>query len=144
LDEVFAASVLTPNNRTLTAFLFAGLEPETTGTVMIGERRVNGRPPPRQRSIAIVFRNYAVFPHMTVRDTIVFGLRMKKAWAGLIERQVARSAELMHILQLRDRDSGQLWGGQRQRAAVGRGQRLACRPDFGTRRERPARVRRHS
>ncbi len=106
--------------------IIAGLEVETSGTVMIGERRVNGLPP-RQRSIAMVFQNYAVFPHMTVRDNIAFGLRMKKVQAGLIERQVARSAELMHIEPLLDRYSGQLSGGQRQRVAVARA--LAVQPD---------------
>ena len=75
----------------------------------------------------MVFQNYAVFPHMTVCENIAFGLRMKKADAALIEQQVSRSAEMMHIEHLLDRYAGQLSGGQRQRVAVARA--LAMQPD---------------
>jgi multiple sugar transport system ATP-binding protein len=76
--------------------IIAGLETETSGDVIIGDKRVNGLSP-RERNIAMVFQNYAVFPHMTIGENIGFGLRMKKADAATIRRQVKRSAELMHI-----------------------------------------------
>jgi multiple sugar transport system ATP-binding protein len=106
--------------------IIAGLETETSGDVTIGGKRVNGLSP-RERNIAMVFQNYAVFPHMTIGENIGFGLRMKKADAATILRQVRHSAELMHIENLLDRYAGQLSGGQRQRVAVARA--LAVRPD---------------
>jgi multiple sugar transport system ATP-binding protein len=106
--------------------IVAGLETETGGAVKINGRRVNGLAP-RERNIAMVFQNYAVFPHMTIGDNIAFGLRMKKADPSLIARQVKRSAELMHIEHLLDRYAGQLSGGQRQRVAVARA--LAVQPE---------------
>jgi multiple sugar transport system ATP-binding protein len=106
--------------------IIAGLETETSGDVIIGGRKVNGLSP-RERNIAMVFQNYAVFPHMTIGENIGFGLRMKKADAATIDRQVKRSAELMHIEHLLGRYAGQLSGGQRQRVAVARA--LAVQPD---------------
>ncbi len=75
----------------------------------------------------MVFQNYAVFPHMTIGENIAFGLRMQKADAARIERQVRHSAEMMHIEDLLERYAGQLSGGQRQRVAVARA--LAVQPD---------------
>jgi multiple sugar transport system ATP-binding protein len=106
--------------------IIAGLETETSGDVMIGGKRVNGLAP-RERNIAMVFQNYAVFPHMTIAENIGFGLRMKKADDATVKRQVQRSAELMHIEHLLERYAGQLSGGQRQRVAVARA--LAVQPD---------------
>jgi multiple sugar transport system ATP-binding protein len=106
--------------------IIAGLETESSGEVFIGGRRVNGLAP-RERNIAMVFQNYAVFPHMTIADNIGFGLRMKKADDATVKRQVQRSAELMHIEHLLERYAGQLSGGQRQRVAVARA--LAVQPD---------------
>ena len=106
--------------------IIAGLETETSGDVIIGGKRVNGLAP-RDRNIAMVFQNYAVFPHMTIAENIGFGLRMKKADEATVKRQVQRSAELMHIEQLLERYAGQLSGGQRQRVAVARA--LAVQPD---------------
>jgi multiple sugar transport system ATP-binding protein len=106
--------------------IIAGLESQTAGDVTIGTQRVNGLPP-RRRNIAMVFQNYAVFPHLTIAENIAFGLRMKKADAATIDRQVARCAELMHIGHLLQRHAGQLSGGQRQRVAVARA--LAVQPD---------------
>ncbi len=106
--------------------IMAGLETESAGEVRIGERRVNGLPP-RLRNIAMVFQNYAVFPHMTIADNIGFGLRMKKVDEATRRSQVQRCAELMHIEHLLDRYAGQLSGGQRQRVAVARA--LAVQPD---------------
>jgi multiple sugar transport system ATP-binding protein len=106
--------------------IIAGLETPTEGEVWIGDRRVD-RLPPRERGIAMVFQNYAVFPHLTVFENIAFGLRMKKLPQAEIERRVSGTAELMHIDQLLKRYSGQLSGGQRQRVAVARA--LAMEPD---------------
>jgi multiple sugar transport system ATP-binding protein len=106
--------------------IIAGLETETSGIVSIGGRKINGLAP-RDRKIAMVFQNYAVFPHMTIGENIAFGLRMRKADPALIDRQVQRSAEMVHIEHLLDRYAGQLSGGQRQRVAVARA--LAVQPD---------------
>jgi multiple sugar transport system ATP-binding protein len=106
--------------------IVAGLETETAGDVLIGGKRMNGLPP-RERNIAMVFQNYAVFPHMTIEENIGFGLRMKKAPEDKVKQQVQRAAELMHIEHLLARYAGQLSGGQRQRVAVARA--LAVQPD---------------
>ncbi len=106
--------------------IIAGLETPTEGEVWIGGRRVDHLPP-RQRGIAMVFQNYAVFPHLTVFENIAFGLRMAKLENAETERRVRRTAGLMHIDQLLERYSGQLSGGQRQRVAVARA--LAMEPD---------------
>jgi multiple sugar transport system ATP-binding protein len=106
--------------------IVAGLETPTQGEVWIGGRRVDHLPP-RERGIAMVFQNYAVFPHLTVFENIAFGLRMKKLPQAEIDKRVVRTAELMHIEQLLKRYSGQLSGGQRQRVAVARA--LAMEPD---------------
>jgi multiple sugar transport system ATP-binding protein len=106
--------------------IIAGLETPSTGEVWIGGRRVD-QLPPRERGIAMVFQNYAVFPHLTVFENIAFGLRMKKMPQAEVDRRVSRTAEMMHIEQLLKRYSGQLSGGQRQRVAVARA--LAMEPD---------------
>jgi multiple sugar transport system ATP-binding protein len=106
--------------------IVAGLETPSQGEVWIGGKRVDHLPP-RERGIAMVFQNYAVFPHLTVFENIAFGLRMQKMPQADVERRVTRTAELMHIEQLLKRYSGQLSGGQRQRVAVARA--LAMEPD---------------
>ncbi|MBL8591162.1 MAG: ABC transporter ATP-binding protein [Devosia sp.] len=106
--------------------IIAGLESPTRGEVWIGGKRVD-QLPPRDRGIAMVFQNYAVFPHLTVYENIAFGLRMKKLPQPEVDTRVRRTAELMHIEQLLKRYSGQLSGGQRQRVAVARA--LAMEPD---------------
>ena len=105
--------------------IIAGLEMQTSGRVLIGDRDMTGVPP-RRRGLAMVFQNYAVFPHMTVRDNVAFGLRMTGADADRIARQVARATELLHIEPYLDRYPAQLSGGQRQRVAVARA--LAVEP----------------
>jgi multiple sugar transport system ATP-binding protein len=106
--------------------IIAGLETETSGDVWIGGEKVNGKPP-RARNIAMVFQNYAVFPHMTVFENIAFGLRMKTKLAEAeIRVRVERSATMMHIESQLPKFSGQLSGGQRQRVAVARA--LAVEP----------------
>ncbi len=106
--------------------IIAGLETETSGDILINGKRMNGLPP-RERNIAMVFQNYAVFPHMTIAENIGFGLRMKKASDDKVKKQVQMAAELMHIEHLLERYAGQLSGGQRQRVAVARA--LAVQPD---------------
>ncbi|SET93704.1 ABC transporter ATP-binding protein [Paracoccus homiensis] len=106
--------------------IIAGLETATTGEVWIGGRRVDHLPP-KDRGIAMVFQNYAVFPHLTVFENIGFGLRMQKLPNDEVKRRVERTAGLMHIDQLLKRYSGELSGGQRQRVAVARA--LAMEPD---------------
>jgi multiple sugar transport system ATP-binding protein len=99
--------------------MIAGLEEVSSGTIFIGERPVNGLPP-RDRDIAMVFQNYALYPHMTVRENLAFGLVMRKRPPGEISAAVAETAEILEISHLLDRKPRQLSGGQRQRVAVGR------------------------
>ncbi len=106
--------------------IIAGLETQSEGEIWIGGRRIDHLPP-RKRGIAMVFQNYAVFPHLTVYENIAFGLRMQKQPQAEVDQRVRRTAELMHIEQLLQRYSGQLSGGQRQRVAVARA--LAMEPD---------------
>ena len=105
--------------------IIAGLETQTSGRVLIGGADVSALPP-RRRHLAMVFQNYAVFPHMTVRENVAFGLKMAGADAARIERQVGRAAELLQIGPYLARYPGQLSGGQRQRVAVARA--LAVEP----------------
>ncbi|RIH87433.1 sn-glycerol-3-phosphate import ATP-binding protein UgpC [Calidithermus terrae] len=106
--------------------IIAGLEHADTGRVFIGGRDVTALPP-RSRRIAMVFQNYAVFPHLTVYENIAFGLRMQKASPERVRAQVDRAATLMHIEGLLGRYPAQLSGGQRQRVAVARA--LAVEPE---------------
>ena len=105
--------------------IVAGLETQTSGAVFIGGRDVSALPP-RKRGLAMVFQNYAVFPHLRVRDNVAFGLVMAGADAARIARQVERAASLLHIEPYLDRYPAQLSGGQRQRVAVARA--LAVEP----------------
>ena len=106
--------------------IIAGLETASEGEVWIGGRRIDHLSP-KDRGIAMVFQNYAVFPHLTVFENIGFGLRMQKLPNDEVTLRVERTAELMHIEQLLKRYSGELSGGQRQRVAVARA--LAMEPD---------------
>lgn len=106
--------------------IVAGLESASEGEVWIGDKRVD-KLPPRERNIAMVFQNYAVFPHLTVYENIAFGLRMAKLSQEIVDDRVTRTAKLMHIDPLLQRYSGQLSGGQRQRVAVARA--LAMEPE---------------
>lgn len=106
--------------------IIAGLETASSGEVWIGGRRIDHLSP-KDRGIAMVFQNYAVFPHLTVFENIGFGLRMQKLPNDEVTRRVEKVATLMHIEQLLKRYSGELSGGQRQRVAVARA--LAMEPD---------------
>ncbi|MCA1406008.1 ABC transporter ATP-binding protein [Ensifer sp. IC3342] len=105
--------------------IIAGLETSTSGDVLIGGKSVIGLPP-KERGLAMVFQNYAVFPHMTVYENVAFGLRMQKADDARVKAQVEKAAGLLHIEQYLDRYPNKLSGGQRQRVAVARA--LAVEP----------------
>jgi ABC-type sugar transport system ATPase subunit len=97
----------------------AGLEDPTSGSISIGDRAVNGVEP-RDRDIAMVFQSYALYPHMTVRDNLAFGLRMRHTPAAEIERAIGEAAAMLEITHLLTRYPRELSGGQRQRVAMGR------------------------
>jgi sn-glycerol 3-phosphate transport system ATP-binding protein len=99
--------------------LLAGLDKPTSGEVRIGGTVVNGLTP-GQRDIAMVFQNYALYPHMTVYRNLAYGLRQRRTPRGEIDRRVRGTASLLQITELLDRRPGQLSGGQRQRVAMGR------------------------
>jgi len=99
--------------------LVAGLEEATAGNIYIGERLVNDVAP-KDRDIAMVFQNYALYPHMTVYDNMAFGLRLRKYPRAEIDRRVKEAAEMLGIQELLARKPKQLSGGQRQRVALGR------------------------
>ena len=99
--------------------MIAGLEEVTSGTISIGGRVVNDLPP-KDRDIAMVFQSYALYPHMTVRENLEFGLKMRKTPRAEIDRLVGAAAEVLGLADLLARKPKQLSGGQRQRVAVGR------------------------
>jgi ABC-type sugar transport system ATPase subunit len=99
--------------------LLAGLESATTGEVRIDDQVVNGLTP-QQRNIAMVFQNYALYPHMSVRRNLAFPLRMLKLPKAEVARRIAWAAELLQLTDLLERMPRQLSGGQRQRVAMGR------------------------
>jgi len=99
--------------------IIAGLEPSSGGDILIGGRNVNNVHP-KDRNIAMVFQSYALYPTMSVRRNVGFGLEMRKVDARTREAEVHRAAELLQIEHLLDRKPGQLSGGQRQRVAMGR------------------------
>ena len=99
--------------------MIAGLERPTSGTIVIGERDVTHLPP-QERDIAMVFQSYALYPHMTVRENMAFGLRLRKQPDETVARRVAEVAEALGLGPLLERKPAQLSGGQRQRVALGR------------------------
>jgi multiple sugar transport system ATP-binding protein len=99
--------------------LMAGLERVTDGVIRIGDRDVTDLPP-QQRDIAMVFQNYALYPHMTVRENLGFGLTMRKQPRQVIDQRVNAVAASLGLDALLDRKPAQLSGGQRQRVALGR------------------------
>src|SRR5881398_599728 len=99
--------------------MLAGLENITSGTISIGERVVNNVQP-KERDIAMVFQNYALYPHMTVADNMGFSLKLRNARPEDIKKGVKRAAEILALTPLLDRYPRQLSGGQRQRVAMGR------------------------
>jgi multiple sugar transport system ATP-binding protein len=105
--------------KTTTLRMIAGLEEATAGSIEIGDRDVT-RLEPKERDVAMVFQNYALYPQMSVRDNIGFGLRARKLPRDEIVRRVDLAAELLGIEQLLKRKPGALSGGQQQRVAIGR------------------------
>jgi len=99
--------------------MIAGLEEISAGALSIGDRVVNDLPP-KDRDVAMVFQNYALYPHMTVRENMEFGLKIRKMPKEDIARMVNEAAKLLGIDHLLDRKPKQLSGGQRQRVALGR------------------------
>jgi multiple sugar transport system ATP-binding protein len=99
--------------------MVAGLEEISEGEIRIGERVVNDLEP-QERDVAMVFQNYALYPHMSVRDNIAFGLKMRKVPRGERERAVDEIGRVLGLGELLDRKPRQLSGGQRQRVAMGR------------------------
>jgi multiple sugar transport system ATP-binding protein len=99
--------------------MIAGLEGVTSGTIHIGERLVNNLPP-AERDIAMVFQNYALYPHKTVAANMAFALRMRRMDRAEIKRRVDRAAEILGLTPYLDRYPRALSGGQRQRVAMGR------------------------
>jgi multiple sugar transport system ATP-binding protein len=105
--------------KSTTLRMIAGLEEITRGVIRIGERVVN-RLPPKDRDIAMVFQNYALYQHMTVYDNLAFGLRNRKVSEAAIKTEVMRAAGILGIEQLLRRKPRELSGGQQQRVALGR------------------------
>ncbi len=99
--------------------MIAGLEHISGGEVRIGNKRVNDVPP-KERDIAMVFQNYALYPHMTVRENMAFSLELAKKDKATVDSKVGRAAEILALGALLDRYPRQLSGGQRQRVAMGR------------------------
>ena len=99
--------------------MIAGLEEVTSGTVRVGDQVVNSLPP-KDRDIAMVFQNYALYPHMTVAQNLAFGLRMRKTPKQEIERRVRTAASILGLEPYLGRKPAALSGGQRQRVAMGR------------------------
>jgi multiple sugar transport system ATP-binding protein len=105
--------------KTTTLRMLAGLERPTYGTIEIGGRVVN-RVPPKDRNIALVFQSYALYPHMTVRGNLAFGMKARRESRAHIRTRVQEVAETLGVRELLDRRPAELSGGQRQRVALGR------------------------
>jgi multiple sugar transport system ATP-binding protein len=105
--------------KSTTLRMIAGLEEISRGTISIDGRPVNDVPP-KDRDIAMVFQNYALYPHMSCRENMAFGLKLRKMDRAEIDRRVNEAAEILSISHLLDRKPKALSGGQRQRVAVGR------------------------
>jgi len=99
--------------------MIAGLEDITSGELRIGQKVVNDLPP-KDRGVAMVFQSYAIFPHMTVRENVAFGLTIAGASKAEKDAKVAEAARILQMEHLLDRRPSQLSGGQRQRVAIGR------------------------
>lgn len=105
--------------KSTTLRMIAGLEEITEGTIKIGDTVVNDVPP-KDRDIAMVFQNYALYPHMDVYNNMAFSLKLRKFPKDEIDRRVKEAARILGIEDLLDRKPKQLSGGQRQRVALGR------------------------
>jgi ABC-type sugar transport system ATPase subunit len=113
--------------KTTTLLMIAGIYKPTTGSIKFDQRVMNFLPP-KDRNIGMVFQSYALYPHMSVFENIVFPMKLKKTPANIMQERAQRVADMMGIGQLMDRKPGQLSGGQQQRVALGRA--LAKEPDL--------------
>ena len=119
-DREFAVLVGSSGCGKTTALrMIAGLEKATSGDIFVGETRVNDLEP-RERDIAMVFQSYALYPHMSVRENMGFGLRIRQIEQKEIDERVMEAADILGIRDYLDRKPKALSGGQRQRVAVGR------------------------
>ena len=105
--------------KSTTLRMIAGLEDISEGDIRIGERVVNDLPP-RKRNVSMVFQNYALYPHMDVRNNLGFGLKIAGQPKDVVERRVREAAEILGLSELLDRIPAELSGGERQRVAMGR------------------------
>ena len=105
--------------KTTSLRMIAGLEEITEGTLRIGDKVVNDVAP-KDRDIAMVFQSYALYPHMSVRDNLAFGLKLRKVPKPEIEKRINDAAGILQLEKLLDRKPKELSGGQRQRVALGR------------------------
>jgi ABC-type sugar transport systems, ATPase components len=105
--------------KSTTLRMIAGLEEISSGDLLIDDKRVNDVEP-KDRDIAMVFQNYALYPHMTVYDNMAFGLKLRRVPKADIDKQVKNAAEILDLTSLLDRKPKALSGGQRQRVAMGR------------------------
>ena len=103
--------------KSTTLRMIAGLEKPTSGQIYIGDKPVNDVAP-KDRDIAMVFQNYALYPHMTVYENIAYGLRLRKFPKRIIDEKVREAARSLAITELLDRKPKALSGGQRQRVAI--------------------------
>jgi putative spermidine/putrescine transport system ATP-binding protein len=107
------------SGKTTTLLMLAGFEPPTAGEIFVSGRPVS-RLPPHRRNIGMVFQNYALFPHMTVRENLAFPLQVRRMARPEIEDRVRRALEMVELPKMQDRRPAQLSGGQQQRVAVAR------------------------
>jgi multiple sugar transport system ATP-binding protein len=105
--------------KTTSLRMIAGLEEITDGTLRIGDRIINDVPP-KDRDIAMVFQSYALYPHMTIRDNLAFGLKLRHVPKVQIDARVKEAAAILDLSRYLDRKPRELSGGQRQRVALGR------------------------
>ena len=105
--------------KSTTLRMIAGLEEASAGDILIDGEKVNDVPP-KDRDIAMVFQNYALYPHMNVYENMSFGLKLKRTPKNVIDQRVRQAAQILDITELLDRKPKQLSGGQRQRVAMGR------------------------
>jgi multiple sugar transport system ATP-binding protein len=119
-DEEFVALVGPSGcGKSTTLRMIAGLEDISTGEIRIGDRVVNALPP-KDRDVAMVFQNYALYQHMSVYDNLAFGLRNKKVAEDKIKKEIDRAVGILGLNELLQRKPRQLSGGQQQRVALGR------------------------
>ncbi len=121
VDQGRFAALLGPSGcgKSTTLRLIAGLDHPTSGTIQIGDCDVTSLPPAK-RGVSMVFQSYALFPHLTVAENILFGLKVRKASAADQSARLAKAADMLGLKQLLDRKPAQLSGGQQQRVALGR------------------------